>query len=86
VFEKPFGVLYQIIITIAQAAIRPLLSAVQTQEHLDALVDSLCDLKSVGKGTFRPDPGQGQNEFLLYGLLFSTNYTCQENYLTMRGT
>ena len=31
----------------AQAAIRPLLSAVQTQEQLDALVDSLRDLKSV---------------------------------------
>ena len=31
----------------AQAAIRPLLSAVQTQEQLDALVDSLRDLQSV---------------------------------------
>jgi hypothetical protein len=29
----------------AQAAIRPLLSAVQTQEQLDALVDSLHDLQ-----------------------------------------
>ena len=29
----------------AQAAIRPLLSAVQTQEQLDALVDSLRDLQ-----------------------------------------
>jgi hypothetical protein len=29
----------------AQVAIRPLLSAVQTQEQLDALVDSLHDLQ-----------------------------------------
>ena len=29
----------------AQAAIRPLLSAVQTQEQLDALIDSLHDLQ-----------------------------------------
>jgi hypothetical protein len=29
----------------AQAAIRPLLSTVQTQEQLDALVDSLCNLQ-----------------------------------------